>query len=949
MLRRFLNRIVITGFLIAGFSVSVSLFASECDEQNGKAREVMDTPTFRIILPEVESSLNLERDAQKFTLRLLLFVKAENSSEEVITVIREQFQLLVNGEPAELGSVDAHPSFPRSTLMSGQSAEGWIGFSSIEYDGNEPSMLLRWQPPAVGASTQAPVEINLNEELRKQSGLQQTRLGPEGCLLQITTNRNLDVLAIWPVAGLLKTAAAEKIGRILISSTREQPPVIHEEFNLWLSGMIDTSAKSNDPNMRIIPRLTPPFPRQQIQFTQILVGGLTEAVNRQYGLYRRPIAVLSNADAAIASALTGVYRHIPLETVLADLRHSNPGVRRAAMAGAADRMTPEQSGVYIDEAMQGSPEFLMELAGYLNQIPGTKSVNALRILSENSDPRVSLTALRALVRSLDPAADTAMKELWASSQGKPELQNQILSAIIQLNEERWTSLVAGYVEEKLQEAVTGATIVSTDDDPDAYLESISRDPSDSFAPPRRIASQQRSLMGSAVAFLREQRHIGTLEGLRRHLLKLSDPALQDIALSELIEAGSAADDAIIRQCLDQRVRAEKITDAVRVAVVQFPSPVWTESLLKDLKSGLDASHQSLSAQAMLRCASATQLDQIIDDFDSLPDSAKQQTLRHLVALDHPRWRPLAKLLIDAPLAHVQERNTPQRANARSIAADTIQLLAIDASEESIEILTARMAKAVEEIGTSEDLPIETRMYVHRLVETLATFAHPECRRSLNRVARCGNTGLREKAAMQIRDAERRSPGFFLLAQHMELLDKDKKKLDDNEETITMYSECIEQDPYLPRLYILRSSVFMHLNRFEETMNDLRICNRLSPENMDVESMIALCQIRLGETEAGLKYAEELIVTAPKDLSSLYNGACSYSRAIENPRVSDEEKKRFSDRAIELLRLTIATEFSDFEHLQNDEDLVAIHSHPEWPAVVEETRKMHEEVLKKPPE
>ena len=133
------------------------------------------------------------------------------------------------------------------------------------------------------------------------------------------------------------------------------------------------------------------------------------------------------------------------------------------------------------------------------------------------------------------------------------------------------------------------------------------------------------------------------------------------------------------------------------------------------------------------------------------------------------------------------------------------------------------------------------------------------------------------------------------------------------------------------------------------MSDLKIGDRLSPENMDIESMIALCQVRLGDTESGLKYAEKLVVTAPGDLSSLYNGACSYSRALENSNVSDEQKKRYGDRAIELLRLTIATEFSDFEHLQKDEDLVAIHSHPEWSAVVEETKKMHADNLTKPQE
>ncbi|MEJ7595348.1 MAG: hypothetical protein WKF77_27830 [Planctomycetaceae bacterium] len=949
MLRGFFNRIVIPVFLIGSLSLPASLRASPCDERDVAMPDVVAS-TLKVTVPEIEASLSIGRDAQEFSLRLIIAVHVENSSDAAQTIAREQFQLLINGEPAEIGSVDAHPNFPRSTVTPGESAEGWVGFGSIVYDGKEPSIILRWQPPAVAATDQKPIDINLNEEFRRQSGFQQTRLGPEGCLLQITTNRNLDVLAIWPVASALKSAATAKIERILISSTREQPPVIQEEFNLWLTAMLDNSASANDPNMRFIPRVAPPFPRQQIQFQQILIGGLTEAVNRQYGLYRRPILVLPTAEAAIANALTPVYRHIPMPLVVADLRHADPGVRRAAMAGAADRLTPEQAAVIIDEALQGSPELQIELAGYLNLIPGSKSVKALRVLSESSHPQVSRTALRSLIGSLDPAAETAMTELWQASRSKPENQNQILSAIIQLNGERWTSLVAGYVAEKLQDAATGAgTSVDVDDNPASLLAPDIDEPSDAFGPPIRSAPNQRSLLSAALAFLRQQRHAGTLDALRNHLLQLSDPALQDIALAALVEARDSADDAVIRQCLDQRIRSEQISDSVRSAVVQLPSPKWTKMLLKDLKSNIDASHQPLSAQAVLRCASAGQLDLIIDDFDSLPPAARQQTLRHLVMLDHPRWKPLAQTLIETPFLDTAEKNTAERSIARSIASETIQLLAIDASEESIAMLTARLAKAVEEIGTTEDIPIENRMYVHRLIETIAMFAHPECRRSLNRVARCENKGLREKAALQIQDAERRSPAIQLLAQRLMMLGKNEERFEDNEETLAMYTECIEQDPYLPRMYVQRASVLMHLNRFDETMRDLKIGDRLSPENMDIESMIALCQIRQGDSEAGLKYAEKLVVTAPRDLSSLYNGACSYSRALENSNVSEEQKKRYGDRAIELLRLTIATEFGDFEHLQKDEDLVAIHTHPEWPAVVEETKKMYEEKKKKAPE
>lgn len=932
--------------------------AQPTDEPSAKADE-KPVPVLNVKITDVDASLDLSK-LPVYTISLIIAVNVENISGDAVTVAREQFQLLVDGTPAEIGSVGSHASFARTILEPGKTAEGSVGFGAITYDGKEPSIMLRWQPPVsetnLNPDVLKRVDINLNEELRRQSDFRISRLGPEDCLWQISTNRNLDVLAIWPAAEFLKQAAKENVSRILFSSATDKRPAIHEEFNIWLSSMIDTEAMANDPNLRFTQRLTPPLPKYEIKFQQIFMGGIKEAVNRQYGLYRRPIGVFPDAEAAIAQALTPVYRHVAVEVAVADLQHPNPGVRRAAMAGAVDRLTPKQAEIIIDEALKGSPELQLEVAGYLNLIPGAKSVEALRILSDSADPKISVVALSSLIRSLDPAAESAMTELWRASHGRPEKQKQILSAIIQLNSERWTSLVAGYVAERFEEAAAGgdanSAAATAAPEPTQAAEADDYDSPDAVIGGLRMAGNQINLMGSALAFLRVQGHVGTLEVLRKNLLGISDPALQDIALSSLVEARDPADDVMLRECLDRRIRMNQISDSIRNAVVQLPSAQWTKILLQDLKSDKALPNPPLAAQAMLRCASSAQLDHIVDSFDALSMPARQQTLRHLAMLDHPRWKPLAKNLLDTPLEHVTTLNPTDRSMSRSLVSETIQLLAIDASEESIAMLTERLTKAVAEIGDTEEIPIENRMFAHSLIEKISMFSHPDCRRCLNRVARCNNKDLQDKAVRQIQDAMRRSPGIQMLAMRLNNLPNlpnQQRRLDDTEETVEFYQECIELDPYLTEMYVRRASVLMHLGRFAETMTDLKIASRLSPENMDVESMIALCQIRLGETEAGLKYAEELVVMAPRDLSSLYNGACSYSRALENSNVTDEQKKKYGDRAIELIRQTIATEFDDFEHLQTDEDLVAIHTHPEWQAVVDETKKMHDQVLKKPPE
>ena len=82
------------------------------------------------------------------------------------------------------------------------------------------------------------------------------------------------------------------------------------------------------------------------------------------------------------------------------------------------------------------------------------------------------------------------------------------------------------------------------------------------------------------------------------------------------------------------------------------------------------------------------------------------------------------------------------------------------------MLTQRLNRAVEEIGTTQDPPLESRLHVHRLIESVAMFAHPECRRSLNRTSRCGNEDFQQKTANHMSEAIQRSPVYFMLMERL---------------------------------------------------------------------------------------------------------------------------------------------------------------------------------------
>ena len=86
MLRRIVNRIVIAVLLTGSLELPGYLCASPCDEQDGARPVEVVASTLLVTVPEIESSLNVGRDAQTFALRLIIDVNVENSSNAAQTM-----------------------------------------------------------------------------------------------------------------------------------------------------------------------------------------------------------------------------------------------------------------------------------------------------------------------------------------------------------------------------------------------------------------------------------------------------------------------------------------------------------------------------------------------------------------------------------------------------------------------------------------------------------------------------------------------------------------------------------------------------------------------------------------------------------------------------------------------------------------------------------------------
>ncbi len=836
----------------------------------------------KITVTEIDAGLMLGSTRNNWSVRLGLQVEVENTRQENLRLQASQFSLLVDGKPA--GTLQDQSTFSLGSLENGARGKGTCWFT-IPVPASEPKLVLQWgdstDSESEGKAPAEGVQVDINKVLREICKLNVSRTGPEECLAIVSISRNLDVPSTWILTDTLKDVADDGIERVIIVPASSAKVAMFDEVAVWLSTMIEQPVGTPVPNT--------PLSRPTFSFKALAVAGLTQGTPTSPFRNRRVIRQFRTEDEATADLLTPVYRFIPVDQAIADLRNTRTGIRRAALAGAIDRLTEAQAAAIMEQARSGSEDLQLEVASCLNLIPGTQAVDALLELSLKPDSKVAPVALTGLATSRDESAVRAMAQVWEAGGDRPVLRSTAVLAMVRADDDRWTPLVAAFVDSELKMAAAGDSGGS---------------PLEHFA--------------EAIEFLRQRQHSDTLLRVRQQIASVKAPAFQDTLIEYLNRTNRTEDRELLRAVVSDRMKVGQISSPVRFAAMQIRDSSWTDPLLNEYRKVSETrSMDRVSLHAALLCASSEQLDALLKDRTSLPANARGELLTYLYSIEHAQWRSLASEMLST-------------ANNESSVA--IQLLGQDASEESLQILRQRLTDFVQSLEGTPDASVEGQHHLQMLLAQLAAFVHPECRRQMNQMTRSSNDYVRERAAAQVENARRRSPAYRNLIDEYQL-----RKAGNIKEAMEALEKGIKADPFLPEVWLRRASNLMHAGKFDESMADLEEAERLSPEDSEVLSMIALVRVRLGKTEEGLSAAEDLIAQGGKDWTALYNGACTYSRATENSGVSAEDKVRYADRAIVLLNLTADQKFGDHEHLVVDEDLVSLHSHPQWSSVVERVK------------
>ncbi len=306
-----------------------------------------------------------------------------------------------------------------------------------------------------------------------------------------------------------------------------------------------------------------------------------------------------------------------------------------------------------------------------------------------------------------------LEELWRHPDVSQAafLQDAIVSATIDIDDHRWASFVALWVENRLRKVTQSGSPRDTslpqspdlpedqppavDDRGDPAAEApapaaLPDEPDAANAPvPMNRGELERLTL--ALAYLRAHGDVSALNIQRQWLLQIPIPQIQDVVVQNIWGWQQAEDETLVRAYIRTRLNSGQITDTTRNAVLIFPDREWSEALLRDFRQVSTPLHaRRRSLQSALRCSDTQTLDQLVNSIDSLDTQSQGFLLEHLAAVGYPTWHEIAERLFrnNGPLFH-----------------QLMDILLADGSERSVLIMTRRLDELITpEAGSTEITP-----------------------------------------------------------------------------------------------------------------------------------------------------------------------------------------------------------------------------------------------------
>jgi len=831
---------------------------------------------------------------KRFDSTVCLQLQVTNQSDTPLTVGRAQIQLLCEND------ICRHIRSPRSPLLlenerqlhPNETLDGWVAFQVVRPVSEEVTLQLTWQLSNI---TQT---LSLNQVIRDLAGARTVYVGFENRIAVLSIKRSIDLMTMWVLDEQFRTLNKQGVQRLVLDASPGESQRLPPNISNWLQLANGTAM----PNRRTVVRGFP----APVQFREFHVTGF------QYG-NRTPGQIMHRSrEQAVAAAARTLYERLPIDNAIAEFKSPEAGIRRVAMESSIDRLPAADLAHLLNSIHSGlvaDQQLVLEL---LDRVSDPLGVEALRTtlrsyLQSPPDRKESITSATAaiaagtLVRCIVPRTDAVVREVWAMADDDVSLRETMVREILRTHDHRWTKLTSQFAAEQLGRPAADQSLTEESED-------------------RSVSNTiQSGVLRDVLRFLHDNDPT-FVDVARHHLLNVTEPLIQDELLWIVIHSGGTA---LAREGIAVRVEQGAITKQLLGMIHQLPDSDWTMRLFEHHSSEeLPRHHRTQTLMTAIRCATGEQLDIMIDDIDRLDRAARSQLFQQLMIMNHPRCAELLKKSLDG---NEMEFST------------VLNSLPLATSPEMLQLVVDRFELFRQEAIEHGSLEGSVFRMATKLLVQLASIDHPEARRMINLSMISPERGLRMEAVRQLSRSNTRSRTRAY--QHKQEIRRLKRQGDYGKAKQRL-DKLIEQDPFYSDFLVSRASLYLRNGQIEAARADVLEANRLSPSDVFTESTLALLQVRSGQIEAGLRYAELILNQVPPAAvgfyqGTLYNTACTYSRALEFSSLTPERKQQCLARAIDLMQQSAEAGFYDEKHVLGDPDLVMLHDHPEWPKIVDQ--------------
>ena len=301
---------------------------------------------------------------------------------------------------------------------------------------------------------------------------------------------------------------------------------------------------------------------------------------------------------------------------------------------------------------------------------------------------------------------------------------------------------------------------------------------------------------------------------------------------------------------------------------------------------------------------------IVRRFEQLQDSEQSDALEALAAVGSAEYRHLAG----------KSLHSKQSSLVRAAAAG----LQNDGSPQAVQLL----GKALLESGS--------RTGWQHTASALAMLGTPDALALLHKARESSDSTKRSVVINAIRSAQRRSPGYAYVFQAQQARKQEKWK-----QAREFYDQALAIDQRLSDAWFGRAAVRLEQRDLRNAIADFERGLAIDPLNSTAVTGRAVALVMDGRIDDGVRFVEQSREHFERDAVYAYNSACVYACALDaverDDQADDRDQRalRYRNAALSELRRAVERGFRRFDVMQQDEDLKAIHTLPEFKAIVKQ--------------